>query len=495
MNPRFRIATAATLAIALSVPLCASVATTAAATPVSASDSGRYGALIGAGALDPTFGVAGTVLDRVDAEDGSSMAFGYAHIAEASGKSTVAGEFDAGYLDVIIARHNADGTPDETFGKQGMTQIRLTDRYFHVYDLVQVPSGDYRMIGDVAVEARGERVSPVPAVMAITQAGELDESFGTGGVAELTAPGFPAGIARAAVSEADGSIVVGLEGKGGASRSFLTRIDARGAVDHTMGDGGAVTLFGGQPVAVSAVVSADGRLVVGGTTFRGSAGDELQAVVTRMDNQGRTDASFGHEGVAGVSQSNSNVLASLAVDGQGRIVGAGVASPSADTHVDDGFGAFRLTADGQLDRQFGGDGTVEAKLSPEAADVPRSVGIAPDGRIVLSGTRYKLFTPDAPMSARGSGTERGGHVPVRSTTEPTDGSMEFLQGDGVEVLRLNTDGSPDASFGTGGKVVSQIGSTYQLAFDGAVRSDGSVEVAGWFNVENDFMMSTQRFLG
>src|SRR4029453_8722024 len=70
----------------------------------------------------------------------------------------------------------------------------------------------------------------------------------------------------------------------------------------------------------------------------------------------------------------------------------------------------------------------------------------------------------------------------------TDGKIlaagVFFQGgtNNIALARYNTDGTPDASFGTGGRLTTNFAGVGAVAFSVAPQPDGKVVVAGWANI-------------
>jgi uncharacterized delta-60 repeat protein len=111
----------------------------------------------------------------------------------------------------------------------------------------------------------------------------------------------------------------------------------------------------------------------------------------------------------------------------------------------------QILAAGILDPAFGNGGKVNFRFEPNSDDVMTSAALQPDGKIVLAGrTSY-----------------------VRNGSVFTD----------LSVSRLNTDGSPDNTFGTGGWVITSFG--FALASSGAskviILPDGKILVGGGTN--------------
>ena len=135
--------------------------------------------------------------------------------------------------------------------------------------------------------------------------------------------------------------------------------------------------------------------------------------------------------------------AAVAVQSDGKIVLAGASFPAITEH---NIGAVvRLKQDGTLDSSFGDHGKAHVQL-----DVVSAMAVDAAGRIVVVGAAQSLtgFDPD------------------------------------FAVVRLNADGSPDATFGSGGKSVIAIGpGFYDVASSLALQSDGKIVLAGQGKVE------------
>jgi uncharacterized delta-60 repeat protein len=159
---------------------------------------------------------------------------------------------------------------------------------------------------------------------------------------------------------------------------------------------------------------------------------------------GDLDPGFGHAGQLLIDFNQSTDLArGVALQPDGKIVVVGQTYTNNDYSTED-FAVSRHLPDGTLDPSFGGgDGKVTTDF-PGLAAVASSVVVQPDGKIVVAGGAFPLFT--------------------------------FL-GD-IAVVRYNPDGSLDTGFGGSGIVITNFGTTGSYAFDVALQSDGKIVVAG-----------------
>lgn len=183
-----------------------------------------------------------------------------------------------------------------------------------------------------------------------------------------------------------------------------------GALDAGFGNNGYAAFNSAAFIDVGRAIvqQPDGKLVAAG--YYRNYPEAPRYLAVRFTASGQRDLSFGNGGMAEMDLIGE--ASGLALQADGRIVIAG--SHSSFTSPSN-FTAVRLMADGTLDPSFGVNGVVAVSLNAGQA-VCGAMALQPDGKIVLAGH-----------------IENGGDTDV------------FL-------LRINTDGSLDASFGNGGRV-------------------------------------------
>ena len=139
----------------------------------------------------------------------------------------------------------------------------------------------------------------------------------------------------------------------------------------------------------------------------------------------------------------------------GKIVAAGF------TESDD-FAVARYDPDGSLDQSFGSGGKVVTDFDNSSADIALAAALAPDGKIVVAG-----------------GSDAGGALggfDFALVHYNVDGSLDQSFGSDGKIL---TDlGSLDDSFGSFGKVLTHLGTVVDIATDVALEPDGKIVVAG-----------------
>jgi uncharacterized delta-60 repeat protein len=360
----------------------------------------------------------------------------------------------------------------------------------------------------------------------------IDRTFASIGLVDGP---FPASdYANAIVIQPDGKIVAG-GGSASATSSGvstavngnydLMRYNADGSRDATFGGGGVVTTqFAAPGPGVQALaLESDGKLLASGSSG-----------LVRYNADGSLDTSFGANGVVGSAgtawvaiQTNGDIVtagpqlrrflpsgapdASFGVAGvvPGSTVSQFVIAPDGKIIATHGGDVRRYNADGTLDPTFGGGGhvTVPPNLPVQAGR--DSVHLAPDGKIVWVGGISQPGSPSpfgaievARLNSNGSFDASFGHGGVVNLhVDPnTDPFAALVQADGKIVVagrsgtlaagagvtnffgaiftaRLNSDGTPDSSWGTDGENKIFLGSSSE-AHAVAQQSNGQIVLAG-----------------
>ncbi len=276
------------------------------------------------GTLDAGFGTGGTVLTPI----GTGNETPNAVARQTDGKLVAAGFATiAGNIDMALVRYNADGSLDATFGTGGIVTTAIgtgTDSANSV--AVQL---DGKIV--VAGYASSGAVYEI-AVVRYDAGGSLDATFGTGGIATTPVSGTYA-IGTALQIQPDGKLVVG--GYTGSPIDFaLVRFNADGTLDATFGTGGkvATSIGAGTDQARGLLLQADGKLVLGGLTNISSGNDDV--ALAKYDADGNLDTGFGTGGIVVTPVgAGSDGLNGLALQADGKIVGAGFTGPVSSPDV------------------------------------------------------------------------------------------------------------------------------------------------------------------
>src|SRR4051812_22303054 len=180
---------------------------------------------------------------------------------QADGKIVVAG-FDRGPFvsDFALARYNADGSLDTTFDGDGRVTTDFDSSYDHGYGIAVQPDGRIVVAGYSQFSIGDNRFT----LARYNADGSLDTSFGSGGKVG-TYTGI-IGERGTIALQPDGRIVVAGYGFDGATEDFVvSRYNADGTFDTSFGgDGTVLTDFGTGDEGHGVVLQADGKILVAG---------------------------------------------------------------------------------------------------------------------------------------------------------------------------------------------------------------------------------------
>ena len=358
------------------------------------------------GDLDPSFGGDGTV--TIDAP---SHGVANAVAIQSDGKIVVAGGSLYGGRNprFVLTRLRADGALDPTFGRDGTATTDFGR------------NGGEAALG-VAVQADGKIVAvgyagarrynplssgrnPRIAVARYEADGMLDPSFGGDG--KVTTDLFSGArwhleAGNGLVLQADGGIIVA--GQAGAAGAALVRYQSDGTLDKSFGTAGSVVVHDRDSWFQSVAIDPTGRIVAAGRTG-------YKFSVARYLANGRTDTTFGHNGWVfpqfGVAWAAANDVA-LQADGKIVAGGDGTIGCWPGGHCDHVAVLARYSPEGSLDTSFGEGGIVRSDFKGWI----NAIAVQLDGKIVGAGLGVGRFV----------------------------------------VVRFESDGSPDQTFGRHGRI-------------------------------------------
>jgi uncharacterized delta-60 repeat protein len=228
-----------------------------------------------------------------------------------------------------------------------------------------------------------------------------------------------------------------------------------------------------QAGAATSVVLSDGAYVVGGSV--GS-----RALVARFTNAGALDPAFASAGRRIFASGDGAGVTAVARYQDGRVAAGG--TRTVDGEVDSLVA--RLTADGDLDDHFSGDGRIVLDLGGN--DRVTAVQVQTNGAVVIGATTgaegavARVTGNGSPDPAfDGDGRRTGLPMTVQALALQPDGKIVVggRAGDDFALMRLLADGSTDSSFAGPDGVRVDLGgvdSVTALALDG----DGKVVAAG-----------------
>lgn len=210
-----------------------------------------------------------------------------------------------------------------------------------------------------------------------------------------------------------------------------TTILPNGVLDPSFGNGG--TAASGVPgVPTAMALQSDGKVVMLG---------DLKLL--RVNPDGTLDAGFGTAGQVTVPFNGGvfDLAQGVAVQSDGKIIVVGSMTVSGQSN----YALARFDTNGTLDSTFGINGKVTTNFAGDGS-LARRIVIQGDGKLVVAGNAM-------------------------------NGALALSDID-FGVARYHSDGSLDSTFGTGGKVQTNIAGKSDLVQGLALQSDGKIVVVG-----------------
>jgi uncharacterized delta-60 repeat protein len=402
--------------------------------------------LLNAGALDATFGGTGVVTTSLT--KGSDIASAVL-IQPWDGKIVAAGNTLSGNFTVIaLVRYNANGTLDSTFGSGGIETSKIPTNVRNVAALY--PATDTTGNAKKIVEVGAGSLARFNAN------GSVDTSFGNRGLVAVSATNNIFGL----VVQSDGKIVIAGDDK-------LVRYNPTGTLDATFGSGGIATVAGlvSGGLLDALGLQPDGKLVVAGTTS--SNAWELG----RYTPGGTLDTTFNSAGAVPGTATFSFAA------GLGGPSGLAIYPSTGPDTADYG----KIEVAGSLQNNPGGIWGYQVALARFNADGSTDNSFGQAGQVVTP-------FPTGGMSATATALQADSKILVAGKSVRSVGGET-----GFGVLRYNTDGSLDTSFGTSGLVQTFNGGG-SWANGMALQADGRIVAAGRTNGSTSWDFIVARYL-
>ena len=400
------------------------------------------------GQLDSTFGNNGRApIPSIPGRSNQLMTLSI----QADGKILAGGRSShLSFQDVCaIARVNADGSPDSTFGSGGL--LTFEGSYASSQDFV---SG-------IALQSDGRILAAIQTsddaflVVRILPGGVLDDTFGVGGRLTVDLPGYGDVAYDVAVRPDDRIVVTGamqsINGDG--TDAFVAQFDADGNPDPTFGVGGVARVDRTRfELPWSLELNAAGQVTIGGIAGDGQTNMNFAA---RLTASGALEPGYGVGGVSVLPLPEGTNVFAFAVHQSGYSMTCGDVSGDSgiDTHL------VRRTPSGVVDPTFDFDGQASIDVRAPGNDALYRVIALPDGNILAFGY-----------------------------TRGTDRDHED------SIVRYRPDGSLDPQFAQGGRL-SLRNSQIRTREDMAVQPDGKIVVCGTSSAhEGGYFIQVERYL-
>lgn len=339
--------------------------------------------------------------------------------------------------------HSQPGSLDKTFGNDGKVYPNMglfTGRMQGYNSIVVQPDNKFILAG---INEDNTTYGDV-ALMRCNPDGSLDKTFGGKGYVTTDIQNVR-NAGRSVALQKDNKIVAAATVE---NKVAVIRYNNDGSLDEAFGNRGYIVIDLKYEIddTYSVAVQDDQKIVLTGYTGDGYAADFFAA---RFNPDGTLDNSFGDSGISIIDIGGQDYATGLAIQTDGKIVISGYSDALNNTLSS--FFVARLQTDGSLDTAFNKKGYNITSPGKDYLDSwCYSIALQDDGRILLVGAAWYA-------------------------SDIIDNLM----------IRYNTDGSLDNSFGTNGIVITILGNLEAWSTDLAFQSDSKILVVGYYRILND----------
>ncbi|MEZ5046986.1 MAG: T9SS type A sorting domain-containing protein [Chitinophagaceae bacterium] len=251
----------------------------------------------------------------------------------------------------FVAKFNADGTLDNTYGSNGISAaIALTNEYTTMYKMAIQTDGKIVVIGEsYNYITQG---NPTALAARLTSSGALDNTFGTGGKAIiLTNWNMLVKTPESLSIQPDGKILIAIESL--SDSSIFTRLNTDGSADMSFGTNSVVQPESKQGLFFNQIkVLSDGSIIGGGYRNIGGIVDTTYLVLYKFSSNGTLDNTFGQNGIATFDIPNySEFSGYMDIQTDGKIIYGGSSYASNGSTLSAPL-LVRFNANGSLDASY-----------------------------------------------------------------------------------------------------------------------------------------------
>jgi uncharacterized delta-60 repeat protein len=328
-----------------------------------------------------------------------------------------------------IARFNADGTVDSSFGINGKV---ITIYGGSIQSIVVCPDGKILaggFLGNIML------VKYLPN-------GTIDSSFGNNGFLQPQFAGIRYSYCYSLKLQDDGKIV--LCGNVNGMNALVARFLPNGQFDVSF-SGKGYSILSSAYIAFDIAIQKDGKILIGGQGMNAN-----NFLLARFLADGNLDSRFGDNGIVLTDITDkSEFITSIALQDDGKILAAGRADYTSQYGYNFKTALVRYNTDGNVDNTFGNNAVASLAFDAASAD-PKKIMLQPDGKILVAGDYTDVYHFHKPSLAR-----------------------------------FTSNGIVDNSFGDNGSIVTtQFGDSVNCR-SAALQQDGKIVIGGYQIVKLD----------
>lgn len=331
-----------------------------------------------------------------------------------------------------------DGILDNTFGSNGIIITDVSPGLDDIgYSVIVKDNGKFIITG-YAVNDNGNKDF---TLVQYNQDGVIDSSFGDNGIVLLDINGTN-DYAFASAIQSDGKIITVGYTTNTDSDIAIIRFNSDGSIDNSYANNGIFIYdYGfGNDEGWAIIISSDGNAFVGCKITNESLEDDY--AVLKITEEGILDNSFGNNGITVTDIGGTDAIRDIKLQSDGKILITGTSSDDVGGFYDKTL--IRYNVNGDLDSSFNSNGIIFTSFEDGGDDGGYSISIKTDGKIIVCGS-----------------------------------SSVGIGDDNFALAQYNSDGSIDASFGTGGVTITDFGSSYDLCYSSLIQNNGKIILGGF----------------
>ncbi len=324
--------------------------------------------------------------------------------------------------------------------------------------------------------------------------GTMDETFGDNGTIFLNITPIKSFATDIEILKEGKILLGGYTWDDSQGNLVLIRLNKDGSVDTTFGlDGYTIYDAGGREVAQAIEVQEDGKILIAGNK-------DDDAMIARFNKDGFLDESFGQQGwsIFPIGTVWSYVR-DIAIQDDGNILATGFSIDSDGYHI----AMARLNPAGKLNLSFGDGGTTFFNIG-RGNDFSEALVLQDDGKILIGAHSWVSSNPIlkydyAVVRLNSDGTfdtsyGENGFAKARIVEGENYTTDILLQENGkaiiigntvdemkqdLAILRFNADGSLDTTFGKDGKISTDINGRVDKANAAILDKSGKILLVGF----------------
>ncbi|HPH83408.1 MAG TPA: delta-60 repeat domain-containing protein [Flavobacteriales bacterium] len=301
--------------------------------------------------------------------------------------------------ELLLIRYHSDGVVDSTFGIDGVVRVNLAEAATFARTIRLRPDGKIAVSGTYRLYENNPFYTNYAFMAVYNDDGTPDLTYGINGMSVIIPFEGQAFIPEEMVIQPDGkSIQVGISYYLGQTDLVMARYNTDGTPDVTFGNNGLVIQDYNQQLQTGRCLTLqeDGKILAAGTLIISS--DESPATIFRFLPDGQLDPTFADAGIFILNQ--APLLAEffgVEVQPDGKILAAGNNNTNSSNSV---FMCIRLDANGNLDNTFSSDGIFRMdELGGLHNDLLWDMKLNSNGKILLAGQGTATPFNDFPSKA------------------------------------------------------------------------------------------------